>query len=466
MALIPNQVDTIAALATPAGSGAIAVLRISGNNAFEICDGIFVAKKGKKLLSKQPSHTLHFGFIRSGGNDLDEVLISVFRGPHSYTGEDTVEISCHGSSYVQQKMLETLVAAGVRLAQPGEFTLRAFLNGKMDLTQAEAVADLIASKSETSHQVAMHQMRGGFSSEIKKLRDQLIHFASLLELELDFAEEDVEFANRTQLKKLIDDLIAHISHLMSSFKLGNVIRNGVPVAIAGKPNAGKSTLLNALLNEERSIVTDIAGTTRDTIEEEITLDGINFRFIDTAGIRSTTDMIESIGVARTFEKISSAEVIIYLFDPKETSSKELNTILTDLKEKSGNKKTALIAVANKADQYDSEKIKKEFIYHDVLFISAKQKLNLDKLTKHLLRLALDEKINLNDAIVTNARHVEALSRSNDALNKALQGLSANLSTDLIASNIRTALYHLGEITGEITTDNLLENIFSKFCIGK
>ncbi len=467
MAIIQNQTDTIAALATPAGSGAIAVLRISGKDAFTVCDKIFSsAKKKDKRISEQKSHTLHFGFIKSGEKNIDEVLVSVFRTPHSYTGEDVIEISCHGSTFVQQKMLEAIVAAGARLAQPGEFTLRAFLNGKFDLAQAEAVADLIAANSASSHHVAMQQMRGGFSSEIKKLRDQLIHFASLLELELDFSEEDVVFANREELKYLILNLSSHILSLISSFRLGNVIRNGVPVAIAGKPNAGKSTLLNALLNEERAIVTSIAGTTRDTIEEEINIEGINFRFIDTAGIRSSTDIIESIGVAKTFEKINKAVAIIYLFDPKETSYAELKTIIADLKATSMERKATLLPVANKVDQYDIEKLKRDFPPNEIIFISAKKQINLDQLTKRLLELTLGDKINLNDAIVTNARHVEALTKTEEVLANALQGLNTSITTDFIASDIRRALYFLGEITGEITTDNLLENIFSKFCIGK
>ncbi len=466
MATIRHQSDTIAALATPAGQGAIAVLRISGKDAFAVCDKIFSSKGKNKTISSQKSHTLHFGYIRSKETDIDEVLVSVFRSPNSYTGEDVIEISCHGSTFVQQKVLETIVAAGARLAEPGEFTLRAFLNGKIDLTQAEAVADLIASDSSSAHQLAMKQMRGGFSGEIKKLREQLIHFASLLELELDFSEEDVEFANREQLKSLIFNLTSHISNLISSFELGNVIRNGVPVAIAGKPNAGKSTLLNTLLNEERAIVTDIAGTTRDTIEETIHIEGITFHFIDTAGIRSSTDIIESIGVARTFEKIKQAAIIIYLFDPKETSFKELNKIIAELKIDGMDKKAIVVPVANKADRYSATELKKDFPSNEIIFISAKEKTNIDKLKNHLTHLVHADKINLNNAIVTNARHVEALTKTREALHAAYAGLSSGLTTDLVASNIRTALYYLGEITGEITTDNLLENIFSKFCIGK
>ena len=467
MAIIPNTTDTIAALATPAGSGAIAVLRLSGKDAFTICDKIFsFSKKKNKKISDQKSHTLHLGFIKSGAKDIDEVLVSVFRAPASYTGENVIEISCHGSTFVQQKILETMVAAGARLAQPGEFTLRAFLNGKLDLAQAEAVADLIAADNASAHHLAMQQMRGGFSGEINKLRDQLIHFASLLELELDFAEEDVEFANRNQLKKLINDLISHISHLISSFELGNVIRNGIPVVIAGKPNAGKSTLLNALLNEERAIVTDIAGTTRDTIEERINIGGVSFRFIDTAGIRSATDLIESIGVARTYKKMDEAAAIVYLFDPQETSYPELKETIAGLNDKKTGKKATVIPVANKIDRWDIEKLKKDFPSKEIIFISAKEKSNIELLTTGLLQLVQKDTINLNDAIVTNARHVDALTKANEALAKAFEALNTSVTTDLIASDIRVALYYLGEITGEITSDNLLENIFSKFCIGK
>ncbi len=463
-----NNGDTIVAPATAAGAGAIAVIRISGSKAFEIIDGVFVAKgKSKKKIAEQDSHTIHFGWIKDGEHTIDEVLVSVFKNPHSYTGEDVVEISCHGSVFIQQQILQLLNRHGARNAQPGEFTLRAFLNGKMDLSQAEAVADLIASDSSASHDLALKQMRGGYSSVMKQLREQLINFASLIELELDFSEEDVEFADRKALAVLISDINSHITNLISSFEMGNVIKHGIPVVIAGRPNVGKSTLLNALLNDERAIVSHIAGTTRDTIEEEIVLSGIKFRFIDTAGIRETGDAIESIGVSRTMEKISQSPVLIYLFDVNESTPASLKNELEELKKNIDSTGYKIILAGNKIDMKDREKLKKEYEgLGDVIFISAKEKINLALLSHKLL-----DEINLShtkpdNAIVTNARHVEALQHTNESLQLVLEGLNKKLSGDLIAPEIRNALYHLGLITGEVTNDMLLANIFGKFCIGK
>ncbi len=460
--------DAIVALATATGIGAIAVIRVSGKRTFEIVGAVFLSKgKTKKRISDLPSHSIHFGWIKDEDQTIDEVLISVFRNPNSYTGEDVIEISCHGSVFIQQQIIQLLIKHGARSAQPGEFTLRAFLNGKMDLSQAEAVADLIASDSSTSHDLALKQMRGGYSSEMKRLRDQLINFASLIELELDFSEEDVEFADRKKLSDLISSIKSHISNLITSFELGNVIKEGIPVVIAGKPNVGKSTLLNALLNEERAIVSHIAGTTRDTIEEEIVLSGIKFRFIDTAGIRETSDAIESIGVNRTMEKINQSPVLIYLFDVNETTSASLKNDLDELKKNIHAADYEIILAGNKIDTQNSEQIKKEFESSgDVILISAKERSNLNLLTSSLLEQINIGALKMNDSIVTNVRHIEALQKTNEALQNVLEGLEGKLSGDFLSSDIRSALYHLGLITGEVTTDTLLENIFSKFCIGK
>ena len=462
-----HEQDTIVAPATAAGVGAIAVIRLSGKKAFEIAGNIFFPKnKSLKKISGLESHTIHFGWIKDGERNVDEVLLSIFKGPNSYTGEDVIEISCHGSVFIQEQIIQLLIRQGARFARSGEFTLRSFLNGKMDLSQAEAVADLIASDSAASHELALKQMRGGYSTEMKQLRDQLINFASLIELELDFSEEDVEFANRKELAALISHLISHISHLISSFELGNVLKQGIPVVIAGRPNVGKSTLLNSLLNEERAIVSHIAGTTRDTIEEEITLSGIKFRFIDTAGIRETTDAIESAGVSRTMEKIRQSPVLIYLFDVTESTPASLTLELDELK-KSIHTKYKMILVGNKMDGQDEKKLQHEFVsLGDILFISAKEKTNLSLLTDELLADVSLGKTKMDYFIVTNARHVEALQRTNESLKNVLEGLNKNLSGDLLSPDIRHALYHLGLITGEVTTDTLLENIFSKFCIGK
>lgn len=462
-----DRTDTIVAIATAPGTGAIALIRLSGKLAIPLISEAFHSRKksGSSLLQAH-THTLHFGELRDGEVLLDEVLVSVFKGPHSYTGDDTIEISCHGSPYIQQRILLYFLGKGVRMAQPGEFTLRAFLNGKMDLSQAEAVADLIASDSSTSQQLALRQMRGGFSGEIQKLREELIHFASLIELELDFAEEDVEFASRADLQKTVAHLRSRLVALVESFEVGNVIRNGIPVVIAGKPNVGKSTLLNAFLNEERAIVSEIAGTTRDTIEEEIVLGGIKFRFIDTAGIRETTDAIERIGVQKTYEKIKQSPLILYLFDIRETGLNELKAELEDLRSHVA-PEFHILPVANKIDGQSVEQIRNEYAsVPDLFLISARHKTNV-----HELALALQEqfrggKLQTNDVVVSNLRHADALRKTEEALHRVNEGLVHGVTNDFIAGDLRIALHYLGEITGQISTDDLLENIFSKFCIGK
>ena len=450
--------DTIVALATPTGAGAIGVIRLSGDDAIRICNDVF---RGKDL-TKQETHTIHFGTIVDEDVIIDEVLASLFIAPRSYTKENVVEVSCHGSSYIIDKIIRLFVSKGARPAKPGEFTMRAFLNGQLDLSQAEAVADLIASSSEASHKVAMQQMRGGFSNELKQLREELIHFASLVELELDFSEEDVEFANRDQMKTLIEKIVLVLKKLIHSFELGNVIKKGVPVVIAGKPNVGKSTLLNALLNEERAIVSDIAGTTRDTIEDEITIQGINFRFIDTAGIRDTEDIIEAKGVEKTFEKIQSSAIILYLYDAGETYGEELSQIITELEVITQKNNSQLLLVANKSDKSDA--IHKT-LYPESLSISALQGIGIKELEQKLLDM-IHYTENANETILTNIRHVEALQKTSDALERVLYGIDNPVTSDFLAMDIKQALHYLGEITGAISTDDLLENIFSKFCIGK
>jgi tRNA modification GTPase len=458
--------DTIVALATPQGTGAIGIIRLSGTKAIEICSSVFSNKKlESKDLGKAETHTIHFGVIHSGDIILDEVLVSVFKTPHSYTGENIIELSCHGSPFIQQQIIQLFIKKGARMANNGEFTLRAFLNGKIDLSQAEAVADLIASNSSTSHQVAIQQMRGGFASKIKLLRQNLIDFASLIELELDFSEEDVEFADRGDLENLIKSIQYIVQRLVDSFEVGNVIKNGIPVAIVGKPNAGKSTLLNVLLEEDRAIVSEIPGTTRDVIEDELNIDGVLFRIIDTAGIRETNDVIESIGVEKTYEQIKLSSIAIYLFDAHEITAAELKLIVEEIKPHLHN--SQLVLVANKIDKEDIEYTRHEFEkFEDMLFISAKERINIDALKQHLVHLFDNRTVNLTETIVTNARHVEALRHTNVALTKVLDGLSNGVTSDLLAMDIRTALHHLGEITGEISTEDLLANIFSRFCIGK
>jgi tRNA modification GTPase len=451
--------DTIVALATPAGTGAIGVIRLSGADAIQIANRVFIGKD----LSKQASHTLHFGKIMNGNVVVDEVLASIFVAPHSYTKENSVEFSCHGSAYIIAQIIKLLISKGARMAKAGEFTMRAFLNGQLDLSQAEAVADLIASQNAASHQIAMNQMRGGFSSELQALRSELINFASLVELELDFSEEDVEFANRKQMKNLILQILKVINRLIDSFELGNVIKNGIPVVIAGKPNVGKSTLLNALLNEERAIVSAIAGTTRDTIEDEMSIQGLRFRFIDTAGIRETDDLVEAQGVARSIEKINSSAFILYVYDAAETSLSELQEIISEFKPILEKNNSTLFLVQNKSDQalapHEIEGLRS-------IPISALNKTGLQTLENELVKLVDMAALESGQSIVSNLRHAEALQNAATALEKVLNGIDNPITSDFLAIDIKQALYHLGEITGSISTDDLLDNIFSKFCIGK
>tara|TARA_R110002073_G_scaffold72537_1_gene177516 strand:+ start:514740 stop:516134 length:1395 start_codon:yes stop_codon:yes gene_type:complete len=460
--------DTIVALATPSGAGAISIIRLSGDDAIATAARFFKSIHNKDL-SKQKTHTIHLGHIIDNERTIDEVLVSLFKDPHSYTGENVVEISCHGSTFIQQEIIQLFLRNGCRVANPGEFTLRAFLNGKLDLSQAEAVADLIASDNEASHQIAMQQMRGGFSSEIATLRQELMNFASLIELELDFSEEDVEFADRSAFKSLIEKITFVLKRLIDSFAVGNVIKNGIPVAIIGEPNVGKSTLLNALLNEDRAIVSEIAGTTRDTIEDEITIGGIGFRFIDTAGIRDTQDVVESIGIKKTFEKSEQAQVIIYLFDAAAVSNKKenLQSTITEINRiKNRFPQKPLIVVANKIDNADSNFIKASFNLEHLMLLSAKENIEVDQLKAKLLTFVNTGALRNNDTIITNSRHYDALLKALEEISKVKYGLETDISGDLLAIDIRQALYHFGEITGEITNDDLLGNIFANFCIGK
>jgi len=461
--------DTIVALATPSGAGAIAIIRLSGVEAISICAQFFKSIHNKDL-NKQKTHTIILGHIIDDNRTIDEVLVSVFKNPHSYTGENIVEISCHGSTFIQQEIIQLFLRNGCRIADAGEFTLRAFLNGKLDLSQAEAVADLISSDNEASHQIAMQQMRGGFSTEISKLRQELLNFASLIELELDFSEEDVEFADRTEFKALIERIIFVLKRLIDSFAIGNVIKNGIPVAIIGEPNVGKSTLLNSLLNEDRAIVSDIAGTTRDVIEDEITIGGIGFRFIDTAGIRETEDVVESIGIKKTFEKSDQAQVIIYLLDSSAIvdTNTSIDTIQVEInKIKNRFPQKALLVVANKTDLLTKIQISNlKSQIKNLFLLSAKENIGVDDLKEKLLSFVNTGALHTNDTIITNSRHYDALLKAFEEINKVKYGLETNLSGDLIAVDIRQALYHFGEITGEITNDDLLGNIFANFCIGK
>ena len=462
--------ETIVALASPSGAGAIAIIRLSGNEALTIAEHVFQSVSGK-VISKQKTHTIHLGHIVEDGKVYDQVLLSIFKNPHSYTGEDVVEISCHGSTYIQQQIIQLLLRKGCRMAQAGEFTLRAFLNGKLDLSQAEAVADLISSDNEASHQIAMQQMRGGFSNEIAKLREELLNFASLIELELDFAEEDVEFADRTQFNELLTRIEFVLKRLIDSFAVGNVIKNGIPVAIVGEPNVGKSTLLNALLNEERAIVSDIAGTTRDTIEDELVIDGIGFRFIDTAGIRETKDVVESIGIKKTFEKIEQSQVVILLLDAKELQVSGLMFQVEIEKIKHKFPQKPLLVIINKVDLLsinDMETIyqKLETLNLKLITISAKEKTGIDELKNQLLSFVNTGALRNNETIVTNTRHYDSLLKALEEIQKVKFGLQTGLSSDLMAIDIKQALYYFGEITGEVTNDELLGNIFANFCIGK
>ena len=451
--------DTIVALATPPGVGAIGVIRLSGTGAIEIANQLFPSKN----LLQELSHTLHVGLLKEEEKVLDEVVISIFKNPRSYTGEDVVEISCHGSPYVQQQVIDACISKGARLAKPGEFTQRAFLNGKLDLAQAEAVADLIASNTSASQKAAIHSMRGGFSKQLKDLRERLIRFSALIELELDFSQEDVEFADRKKFYELINELTQSTTQLISSFSLGNVIRNGVSVAIIGKPNAGKSTLLNSLLNENRAIVSDIPGTTRDTIEEIINIDGILFRLIDTAGIRQHSgDEIESAGMERSLEKMNQADLVLYLFDAGETKSE-----VGGKKSEFDRQQLNYLLVANKIDMTGEESVKEKFGEGDkLIFISAKHNLNTDTLKERMVESVLQGQVQTENTIITNARHFHALNQVQQSLTGIKNGLDNKLSGDLLSLDIRHCLHYLGQITGEITNEDQLDYIFSKFCIGK
>ncbi|MCX6202124.1 MAG: tRNA uridine-5-carboxymethylaminomethyl(34) synthesis GTPase MnmE [Bacteroidetes bacterium] len=451
--------DTIVALATPPGMGAIGVIRVSGKQTFSILNDLFPSKN----LLEQASHTLVVGLLKDQSKVLDEVVLSLFKGPKSYTGEDVIEISCHGSAYIQSQIIASITARGARLAKAGEFTQRAFLNGKLDLAQAESVADLIASNSEASKRAAIHTMRGGFSNDLAYLREQLIKFSALIELELDFAEEDVEFANRSALHSTVNELQQATQQLINSFALGNVIKNGVQVAIIGKPNAGKSTLLNALLNENRAIVSDIAGTTRDTIEEVLNIEGVLFRLIDTAGIRTQTDdVIEQLGVAKSLEKMNAADLVVYLFDAATTSIQDIEVVAKELTT-TGIKH---VLVANKIDSITPEKLAVLEATDSIVCIAAKNKLAIDTLKNALVQKAVGGDVQTESTVVTNARHQDALLKLQASLQDVSAGLSAKITGDLLALDIRQCLHYLGLITGEITNDDQLDYIFSKFCIGK
>ena len=464
-----NQ-DTICAIATAQG-GAIGSICVSGPEAISITSRIFKPAKAGKLFNDQKPYTLTFGCIYDGEEIIDEVLVSLFRAPHSYTGENSTEITCHGSSYILQQVMQLLIKNGCRMAQPGEYTQRAFLNGKMDLSQAEAVADLIASSSAATHRLAMSQMRGGFSKELTDLRNKLLNFTSMIELELDFSEEDVEFADRSALRKLADEIEQVISRLVHSFSVGNAIKNGVPVAIIGETNAGKSTLLNVLLNEERAIVSDIHGTTRDVIEDTINIGGVTFRFIDTAGIRETNDTIENLGIERTFQKLDQAEIVLWMIDSVNAAS-QIEQLSEKIIPRCEGKH--LIAVFNKADLIE-EKQKEDLLtllkdsskeYTESIFISAKQRGNTEELQKMLINAAHLPTVTQNDIIVTNVRHYEALSKALEAIHRVQDGLDSQISGDFLSQDIRECIFFISDIAGEVTNDMVLQNIFQHFCIGK
>jgi len=455
-----NQ-ETIIALATPNGLGAISVIRISGLNAISVTEKLF-KPKGNKKLSNQKSHTVHLGHLMKNGHELDEVLVTLFKGPHSYTGENTIEISCHGSTFIQQEIIDLFIENGIRVANPGEFTLRAFINGKMDLNQAEAVADLIASENEGSHKLAMEQMKNGFSNDLKKLRAELLHFSSMIELELDFSQEDVEFAERSEFKKLTVKIQTELEKLIDSFKSGNVLKNGISVAIAGKPNAGKSSLLNTLLNEDKAIVSDIPGTTRDSIEDSLVIDGINFRFTDTAGLRETEDIIESKGIEKTKEKINNARILIYLFDSNDTTFNEINSDMKSFKRED----LSVLLVRNKVDlKNTNQNLINQLEKFEIIEISANHIDSVSSLKKRLVN-----EINIlnpyTDTVISNSRHYEGLMKALKAIEEVNMGLKSEISGDLLSVDIRKSIEHLAEITGEITNDDVLGNIFANFCIGK
>ncbi len=461
-----KSTDTICAISTAPGMGAIALVRLSGNQSIDIVNQLFKPSKGKEILSDIPSHKATFGRIYADNELLDEVVVTVFRQPESYTGQDLVEISCHGSVYIQQKLIDLLLQKGARTAKAGEFTFRAFMNGKMDLSQAEAVADLISSKSEVSHKMALKQMRGGFSGKISELRARLIHFASLIELELDFSEEDVEFVDRTELKKLLKTILHEVEHLMESFSLGNVMKQGIPVAITGRPNVGKSTLLNTLLNEERALVSEIPGTTRDAIEDTISINGIEFRFIDTAGLRFTEDTVESMGINRTYEKMNQAWIVLYVFDITDTSEEEIDEAIADIKQQLDDANKIIIPVANKTDLLEEAPHSfQRLVDLNTLFISAKRNENINLINERLLEAVQLNKLT-DQTIVYSLRHFEALRGAIESIKSTCNGFKKNLPSDLIAIDIKQALHHLGTITGEVTNEEILDNIFSRFCIGK
>jgi len=461
------QNDSIIALATPSGIGAISVIRISGEDAINIVSKKFNSISGKKL-KNQKTHTIHLGHIIENNRIIDEVLVSVFKNPSSYTGENVVEISCHGSSYIQQEIIQLFLKNGCRMADNGEFTMRAFLNGKMDLSQAEAVADVIASNSSASHQLAIQQMRGGITNELKDLRTKLLDFAALIELELDFSGEDVEFADRTKFKELVVTISSVLKKLIDSFSFGNAMKNGIPVAIIGEPNVGKSTLLNSLFNEEKAIVSEIAGTTRDAIEDELIIEGVAFRFIDTAGIRQTNDIVESIGIKKTFEKAENAQLLIFLIDSNKFVGSKSSFLeeIKIIKNRFPNKR--LLLIANKIDSLP-EKQRKEITtsVKDILLLSAKEKIGITTLLKELTSLVNRGALSNNETIVTNSRHFEALNNALNAINSVQEGIDLEISTDLFSIDIRECLRHLGNITGEYDVDkDILGHIFSNFCIGK
>lgn len=461
--------STIAAISTAPGTGGIAIIRVSGPKALQSVDNIFTPKKEKSVFLEQKANTVIFGLIKNRqGEVVDDVLVSVFRAPHSFTGEDTVEISCHGSVYIQQQILKVLLEEGCLLAQPGEFSQRAFMNGKMDLSQAEAVADLIASTSAASHKMALSQMRGNFSNELMKLREKLLNFVSLVELELDFNEEGVEFADRNQLKELALDIELKISKLADSFNLGNVLKNGIPVALVGETNVGKSTLLNLLLNEEKAIVSDIHGTTRDVIEDCVNISGITFRFIDTAGIRNTKDKIENLGIERTYQKIEQANIILWLIDCTQISE-HIEWLTERIAKRAVGKK--VILVFNKVDKIAPDECQVveelfESFEAERIYISAKKRINTDELEKALVKAAQIPELQASDVVVSNIRHYEALKNALSAIQRVITGLENNISHDFLSQDIRECMHFLGEITGTISTDEILGNIFSKFCIGK
>ena len=457
--------DNILALASPSGIGAISLIRVSGPESILIVDKIFRGVEKIKLLD-QIANTVQLGYIVDNDRTIDKVLITVFKNPRSYTGEDLVEISCHGSLFIQESIIQLLLNHNCRVAKPGEFTMRSFLNGKMDLSQAESVADLISSNSEASHRLAMNQMRGGFKNDINDLRTELVNFASLIELELDFSQEDVEFANVKELNKLLDKITLSLKKLIDSFKTGNVIKNGIPISIVGEPNTGKSTLLNTLLNEDRAIVSSIAGTTRDTIEDQININGVNCRFIDTAGIRNTEDEIESIGIERTFKKMNESEIIIFLIDYSTLNQEKLNyyvSYLNEIDNKFPN--TKLITILNKKDIKSDIPINDLKIF-DPILISAKNKSNIDRLRDEISLYINNLTVQIDNSVVSNSRHYDLLNKTYEEIHKVKISIFKNISSDLLAIDIKQAIYFLGELTGEISNDEVLGNIFSKFCIGK